>query len=125
MNNWTQMYCKTLKNCGLFEDEETHRLLEFAVLFDDKETYNDVGELLDIKINEALLKDDPFTPYPRREDLVVSGIFIGNHDPTGIPFCWGHEDQKYSMILLGAPGSGKTNLAYWIIQALVTESKET
>lgn len=121
MNNWMQIYHKRLKECGLFEDEEVGQLLEFAVLFDDKETYNDIGELLDIKINEALLRNDPFMPYPGPEDLAVPGIFIGFHEPTGIPFCWGREDQQYSLVALGAPGTGKTNLLYSIVQALANQ----
>jgi hypothetical protein len=121
MNNWIKIYHKTLKEIGLLGDEEIQRLLQFAVLYDDKITYSDVGELLDVRINEALLKNDPFTPYPHHEDLAGSGIFIGNHYPTSIPFFWGHEDQRYSVLMLGSPGAGKTNLAYWIVEKLVTE----
>ena|GEM_PF-4448954 len=121
MNNWMQIYHRRLKELGLLRDEGVQSLLQFAIQYDDKATYNDVGELLNIRINEALLKDDPFMPYPQHENLIVPGIFIGVHDPTGVPFHWGYEDQQYSVLLLGAPGSGKTNLAYWIIEALTAE----
>ena len=121
MNNWMRMYHRQLKELGLLRDEQVCELLEIAVLSDDKQTYDDIGELLDIRINMALLNNDPFMPYPSLDDLGDSGIFIGNHNPTGIPFHWGHEDQRFSLLMLGSPGAGKTNLAYWIIEALITE----
>ncbi len=62
---------------------------------------------------------NPFLPRQRAEELQVKdGIRIGQAHDTGFPVFISKSELTRGVLIIGAHGSGKTNLGYWLAQEL-------
>jgi len=118
VTRWLHNQSYMIRSLGLDRDEHIKDMLWVGAFADDAEIRASVAEALHMEIAEALIELDCFAPHPTAEKLTVPGIALGRHIPSGYAFHWGYAEQRYSILVLGSPGQGKTTLVCWIIEKL-------